>query len=451
MHSDSVSSIFIIFILILFSFSCTRAQDDSFSQSYGLLSTIAGKGDIDDGDENGWSEIYENGPAIEAELSRPHMAMADTAGNIYIADKDAHAIRKVDPEGIISTVAGINTPGDGDEGTATEQALNAPNGIWVNRQGEFYILDLNNDKIRKVDVSGQMTTVVNDPGHIALGRGLWLNSSEDTIWYASGSLIKMWTESGDIISYAEGFSGLGNITQDRDGFLIATDRSAHRVYRIGGEGKKTLIAGNGSIVGGGDGYPALETAFNGVRGVWFMEDNSYFLATHEGSQVWYIDTAGISHLFLDGFEGDEYHSGDGEHYQTPGFKISEARAVTVDYKGNVLVTENDRGFIRKIEKAEADALVTNKSTLSTDVSVISDPVNKRVEFQFYLEEPATISLSIYDRSGNLTKQISKNRKMSGGSHEICWEDIGIPAGIYIYCFRNGHKSQTGKFVFRKLY
>ena len=428
--------------------SCTYAQDDTFLQSYGSLSTIAGKGDVDNGGENGWSASYEGGKAIEAELSRPHMAMADSAGNIYIADKDAHAIRKVDPEGIITTVAGTSTAGNGGEGTATGVALNAPNGLWVNRQGEFYILDLNNNKIRKVDTEGQMTTLLEDPGGISLGRGLWLNDSEDTLWYASGSRIKMWTESGGIESYAEGFSGLGNITRDKDRFLIATDRSANRVYRVDSEGNKTVIAGNGSTVGGGDGYPALETAFYGVRGVWFLEDNTCFLATHEGSQIWYIDADGISHLFLNGLEGDEYHSGDGEHYQSPGYKISEARSVTVDYEGNVLITENDRGFIRKVEKGEIDALVTNPSSPIGDLRVITDPLQNRVQFIFSLKEALSVNLAVYDQSGKLIKQICNNLTLPGGPQKINWEAASAPAGIYFYLLHSRNTIRSGKFILR---
>lgn len=333
-----------------------HAQYETFSQSFNLLSTIAGKGDIDDKGDNGWLKTYEGGPATAAELSRPHMAMADSAGNIYIADKDAHAIRKVTPDGIITTVAGTNSAGDGGDGVATEIALNAPNGLWVNKAGDLYILDLNNNKIRMVDKQGMITTLIHDESGIALGRGLWVSTTEDTIWFANGSNIKRWTADEGISVFADGFSGLGNIVQDVNGQIIATDRVGNRVYRITINGDKTAIAGNGSESGGGDGASALETALYGVRGVWCLPDNSLFLATHEGSRVWYMDTEGIMHIFLDGREGDKYHSGDGQNYRTPGAKVSEVRAVTVDYQGNVLVTENDRGFIRNISRVNSGVL-----------------------------------------------------------------------------------------------
>ena len=340
MNSSIVKNNVIIIVTILsLNYSGTiAAQADSVFKSYNLLLTIAGKGGAGDGDVNGWDTSFEGKPAVDAILSGPHFAMADSVGNIYIADKDAHAIRKVDLKGIITTVAGINREGDGKDGCATTQALSSPNGLWVNKKGELYILDLGNNKVRKVDTSGSMKTLFKDNAGITQGRGLWVSQTEDTIWYSSGTRIKMWVPAEGIITYADGFKNLGNIVQDRDGNIIATDRSANLVYRITKKGQKSVIAGNGETKCTGNGVPALEIAFHGVRGVWFLDDNSYFLATHEGSQVWYMDTQNIAHLFLNGKEGDKYHSGDGENFQTPGYKVSEVRAVSVDYQGNVLIT-----------------------------------------------------------------------------------------------------------------
>lgn len=428
----------ILVFLPLFFFTCkSESQYDAFLDSYDLLSTIAGKGNIDDGGNNGWLAEYEGGSATDAELSRPHMAMADEAGNIYIADKDAHAIRKIDLQGMITTVAGISSAGDGEDGVATDQALNAPNGLWVNQDGSFYILDLNNDKIRKVDTEGNMTTIVDDEAGIALGRGLSVSKNEDTIWYASGSQVKMWTQGSGITTYATGFSGLGNIVQDPAGYVVATDRSADRVYRISKDGNKEVIAGNGTASGGGDEFPAIETGFDGVRGIWFLEDGTYFLATHEGSQVWHIDGGGIAHLFLDGFEGDEYHSGDGENYRIPGYKISEARAVTVDYLGNVLVTENDRGFIRKIQKKDVDALLNSHNNNHLKLQVYPNPFTDRVNIKYTLAEPANIKVKIISNTGQLIELLYDNYQ-SAGEHYLIWKAQNMPSGLY-FCVINSEK------------
>lgn len=323
---------------------------ESLVDAYSTLRTIAGNGLVEDG-SNGWQPQYEGGPSVAADLSNPHMAMADDAGNIFIADKEAHAIRKVTPDRLIVTVAGTNEAGDdGDSpGPGAQRRLSSPNGLFVRGDSTVYILDLDNGKVRRLSPDGELTTLFTVPEGIALGRGLWVREDEGLVYFSSGSVIKKWTPAGGVEVHAAGFSGLGNLTVDPAGNLVATDRNAHRVFQVGADGSLTAIAGNGLTSGGGDGELALETGLNEVRGIWFLENGAYFLATHRGSQIWYVDTGGIIHLFLDGARG-HVHSGDGEHFRTPGEKISEARAVTVDIRGNVIITENDFGYVRMVER-----------------------------------------------------------------------------------------------------
>lgn len=362
---------FLILIITPLQLFCQFAE---FADSYNLLTTIAGKGELDESGIIGWSAEYENGNALDAELTRPHFAMADSSGNIYIADKDAHGIRKVTSEGIISTIAGTNIAGDNGDGLGIECQLSSPNGIWVKEDGTVYILDLGNNKIKRLNANDSLETIVHDENGIALGRGLWVTESEDSIFYASASEIKLWTAENGVQTFSSGYSGLGNITMNKTGHIVATDRTANAVYLVSMDGSsKEIIAGNGNVTGRGDGSLATETALDGVRGVWFLEDNSYFVATHEGSQIWYIDTDNIIHLFLDGRDGDEYHSGDGENYRTPGFKISEPRSISVDYDGNILIVENDYGYVRKVEKEYIEEYTTSINNRNTFRSIKAFP------------------------------------------------------------------------------
>src|SRR5206468_1658326 len=116
---------------------------ESVLDSFSVIRRIAGKGDPGFIDSNRWDPSYEGGSALDAQLSTPHFAIADPAGNVYIADKDAHAVRKVTPDGRIITVAGMNEPGDDGDGPApgTEQHLSSPNGLWVRGDGTVFILD----------------------------------------------------------------------------------------------------------------------------------------------------------------------------------------------------------------------------------------------------------------------------------------------------------------------
>ena len=138
--------------------------DDLFGD-YGVLETIAGTAFITDKAVNGWVEDDMEGElAIDAELSRPHMAMADVFGNVYIADKDAHAIRKVLTDGTIETIAGTNEPGGFDilSGRGPEVPLSSPNGLYTFPDGTTYILDVGNGMVRKLNVDGELTTLFQD-------------------------------------------------------------------------------------------------------------------------------------------------------------------------------------------------------------------------------------------------------------------------------------------------
>jgi streptogramin lyase len=312
-----------------------------------MLTTIAGAGGPQ---ANNWRPEFEGGPATAAVLSSPHIALADREGQVFIADKDSHGVRKIRVDGTIVTAAGVNAPGNGpdDLTPATQVALNQPNGLWVGSDGTVFILDLGNSKVRRLGRDGQLRTLFTVPDGILAGRGLWVSDDEQTAYVASNTAVKRWTPEQGVVNFATGFTSLGNLVVDPRGRVVVADRGGHRVYRLDSQGGRTVIAGTGGTTGGGDGQSAILTALNEVRGVWFLPTGAFFLATHRGSQVWYVDTDGLIHLFLQGLRGG-MPAGNGTWFYAPSEpRVSECRAVTVDPEGNVLVTENDAGYVRKI-------------------------------------------------------------------------------------------------------
>ncbi|MCA9264694.1 MAG: hypothetical protein KDA60_12625 [Planctomycetales bacterium] len=331
----------------------TRA--DEFGQvlaSFGNLSTVAGTALVDDGGVSGWNPVFEGGLAVSAELSRPHMAMADVEGNIFIADKDAHAVRWIGPTGTIHTVAGTNVAGFNGDGPGPSQQLNEPNGLFTFADGTTFILDLANSSVRRLDTSGNLTTIFTDPAGLSVGRGLWVSADESLIYFASGSEVRQWTPDEGISLLASGFAELGNITVDPlDGFVVATDRFGHEVRKIFPDGSSLRIAGNGTTSGGGSGLSALATGLNEVRTIQYDTTGGYYLGTHRDSQIWYVDTEGTIHLLIDGDRSNDTHAGDGLPLTTPGQKISEPRAVTLGFDRQMIITENDGGYIRVVDRA----------------------------------------------------------------------------------------------------
>jgi hypothetical protein len=147
---------------------------------------------------------------------------------------------------------------------------------------------------------------------------------------------------------AKGFSDLGTFYVEAGGDLIVCDRGANHVYRVHPDGSRSIIAGNGTAGGGGDGCAALSTGLYGVRGVWPAPTGGYLLLTHDGCQFWYMDSRNIMHLLLNGATGPT-HGGDGLYFYNPSqLKISEGRSVTMDLAGNMLLCESDYGYIRRI-------------------------------------------------------------------------------------------------------
>ena len=182
-----------------------RAVDISFDtplafsnlvQSYGLLHTLAGNG-VDSGLDNVsfWNPVFEGLSATNVTLSRPHIAMADPAGNIFIADKNSHSVLKITTDGRIHTVAGAHSAGNGPDiaTPGTQVALNQPNGLWVRSDGTVYILDTGNGKVRRLAPGGTMTTLFTDAGGISIGRGLWVRDDEALVYYASQTKLRQWT------------------------------------------------------------------------------------------------------------------------------------------------------------------------------------------------------------------------------------------------------------------
>lgn len=120
--------------------------------SDGTISTVAGTGVV--------GSVGDGGPAVSALLNRPQGIAFDAAGNLYIADSANHLVRKVTPDGTITTVAGNGTAGYfGDGGPATQASLWYPKSVLVDAAGKILIVDSFNSRIRVVATNGIITTL----------------------------------------------------------------------------------------------------------------------------------------------------------------------------------------------------------------------------------------------------------------------------------------------------
>jgi len=329
-------------------------------ESYGILETIAGRGGSSS-DASHWSNTFEGAWATNVDLSRPHVSFGDPWGNVLIVDQRSSSVLKVTPEGRLYTYAGTHTAGDNGDGPAyaTNLHLNNPNGGWMRSDGTFYILDTDNGKVRKVDTNHIMTTVFTTPP-LGDGRAFWIKSDESLAYFGSGdpvaTTLNRWTATGGVTVVRSDFGNLGNILGDeKTGDLYISDRDLNRVFRMGTNDVLTPIAGNGTQTGGGEGFPALETGLILPRSVWFIPNGGFLIGEHDagnnlGSRIWYVDPAGIIHRWMNGGSADVKRVGDGQwFYANPTQrKVSRVRAVNTDPFGNIIITESNFGYVRRI-------------------------------------------------------------------------------------------------------
>jgi len=336
--------------------SATAQGFTNLIQSYGLMETLCGDGIGRADGVSYWQPQFEGGPAVNASLSRPHYAMADKAGNIYIADKNSHSVLRIATNGNVYTHAGTHVGGFNGEGptVATNLQLNFPNALWVRGDGTVYVLDTDNARVWRVATNGVMSTLFNaknDPSTpLGGGRTLWVKDDETLAYFGNTDRIRKWTPLSGLQTLASGFTELGCFYVEASGSLIVSDRGAHYVYRVLADGSRVAIAGNGTTSGGGDGSAALATGIYGPRGIWAMPTGGYVMLLHDGAQLWYVDNANIMHLLVNGLGGNGFvHGGDGQYFYAPDqFNIGEGRSVALDYAGNIILCESDYGFIRRI-------------------------------------------------------------------------------------------------------
>jgi hypothetical protein len=275
--------------------------------------------------------------------------MADDASNVFIVDKDSDSVLKVTPDGRIHTVAGTHATGNGPDTStiATNVAMNLPNGLWVRGDGTVYVLDTGNSKVRRLGTNGLMTTMFTDGNGISGGRGLWVRSDEMLVYYASENDLMKWTSSGGTAKLNKQFNDLGNIIVSGN-HIVATDEGDNTVWLVAtNTGDRTLLFGNGGTSLVVDDTLAATNSLYEVRGVWQPPIGGYFLATDAGAQFLYVDITGKIHILVHGYE--DTHAGDGKWFYTPGYKFGQLRSVSMDSQGNLLIVENDLGYVRRID------------------------------------------------------------------------------------------------------
>ena len=335
----------------------------------GNISTIAGNGLANFGGDNG--------PATSAQLSAPDGVAVDNAGNVYISDFLNNRVRMVTPAGIISTYAGNGLSGfSGDGGPATSAALSQPAGLAVDAAGNLYIADSNNSAVRKVTPAGTISTVAGTGGSQGYsGDGGSATSAKMMAPFgvavdSSGNLyiadfygwIRKVTASSGVISTiagngSVGYSGDGGpatsaqfyypvgVALDISGNVYVAD-SNNGAVRMVSNGTISTVAGNGTLSYAGDGALATFAQFSQISSI----------AVDAQSNVYVADTGNQAiRLFpLGGFvttiagNGTPGYTGDGGPATQA--EMNNPKAVAVTPSGNVYFADSANNSVRLLTR-----------------------------------------------------------------------------------------------------
>lgn len=286
----------------------------------GRLAVIAGTGEGRFGGDGG--------PALQAQLFAPYDLVFDAEGNLLIADTFNHRIRRIDRQGIITTVAGTGqAPAAGYGNPAPKDSLNNPQSIALDREGHILVADTFNQVVRRIDPKGAITIFAGSVAGFGGDGGAALQAQMNLpmavavapdggvyISDAGNSRIRRVTPDGKIQTivgygpaqdtYGAGFAGDGGPAEkakifsatdlkcDVAGNLYISDSGNHRIRVVRG-GVITTIAGSGRQGFKGDGGPALEAELNTPQKIAIAKDGSIFIADRANHRVRKVAANGV--------------------------------------------------------------------------------------------------------------------------------------------------------------
>ncbi|HUB67132.1 MAG TPA: NHL repeat-containing protein [Candidatus Methylacidiphilales bacterium] len=309
-----------------------------------------------------------------AQLSLPNAIAIDGHDNIYVADTDGHIIRKITPDGMVKTLAGVPYNAGFSDGMGSQARFNYPYGIAVSRDGTVYVADTNNQVIRKITPDGMVKTIAgrlgikggsDGPGHSAsFNRPFGLAVDDHGNVYvadASNCAIRKITPDGTVTTFAgkasetkkpnagstDGkgdaarFAYPSSLATDHQGNIYVVDTNNYLVRKITPDGVVTTLAGNKGKFGSSDGKGAA-AEFNCAIGI-AVDDSGNLYVGDAGNYLVRKITPDGTVTTLAGAHRPGYIDAKGKAAQ-----FKRPAGMAVDSKGNVYVADAFNFVIRKI-------------------------------------------------------------------------------------------------------
>ncbi|MEK6589698.1 MAG: RHS repeat-associated core domain-containing protein, partial [Nitrospinota bacterium] len=453
----------------------------------GIITLVAGSGSYGCEDCSG-GYGGDGGFATDARLNRPSGVTIDGQGNLFIADRDNHRIRKVSPDGIIITVAGNGVRGySGDGSQATNAKINSPEGIAVDGLGNLFISDTGNHRIRKISPDRIITTVAGNgiagysgDGGAASSAMLYSPTGVTVDKLGNLFIVDYWNArirkvnvNGVIITVAgngiKGYSGDGDlatnaslrypwgVTVDSYGNLFIADPGNQRIRKVNAEGIITTVVGNGIAGYSGDGGPATGAMLNSPHGVTVDKQENIFIADRGNHRIRAVTTP------LTGFSGQEIAIPSEDASELYQFNASWKHLRTIDTKTGITIytfTYNPSGLLTSITDRDgnittierdtngyATAIVApggQRTSLSMDangyLSSIANPANEITQFAYTNDGLLT---TLTDPKGNIHRftynslgRLIKDEDPAGGYKALSRVDSSDGYTVYLTTVMN---------------
>jgi streptogramin lyase len=271
----------------------------------------------------------DGGPATSAQINDPYGVVRGPDGAIWFCEHNGHRVRRIAPDGTITTVVGTGERGHtGDGGPATKATLDLPHEIRFDKEGHLFIADMGNNAVRRVDAkTGIITTI------------------------AGGPSLRGYSGDGGPAS-AAGLKSPHSIQFDGAFNLYICDVGNHVIRIVDrATGRISTFAGTGKPGPTPDGSPIAGTPLNNPRSLDVDRDGNLWLVTREGNQVLKFDVkAGvIRHIAGTGAPGFTGNGGPAKLAT-----LSGPKGIALDAKGNAWLADTESHSVRMIDAASGN-------------------------------------------------------------------------------------------------